>query len=145
MRKFVIVLAVLAMPGGAFAMQPREQVDRLLGCTDIADPQARLACFDANAPALREAVAIGAVSINRRPQVVVPVRSTVTSATRSNAGYWYLRLENGQNWQSEEAQPTRRPPAPGTAVVIDSGMIGGYWLRTPSGGRYKVRFIQGDQ
>jgi hypothetical protein len=144
MQKIMIAAAAMAFPAAASAMQrglPQERVDAVVACIDQADPQARLACFDANAAALRQAVQSGAVTVDRRPRVILPVRSTVTASNRSSAGYWRMDLANGQTWQTEESHPTRRPPASGTPITIEGGVFGGYWLNVSSGGRYKVRYL----
>jgi hypothetical protein len=121
--------------------RPRQQVDAVAACVDIADGQARLACFDRTVGEMRQGLQTGIVTVSRYPRVILPVRANVAAATLSGSGQWQIDLDNEQVWRSEESHPTIRVPAAGTPIIIEGGVFGGYWMRLPNGNRYKVRRV----
>lgn len=152
---------LLASPIGAAAAQdrqPREQVDEVVRCLDIANTDERLRCFDGAATVLREGLRTGAVAIDdgrarrelearlereRERSVREATEFTAKVAASSELGSlaWRIEFDNGQVWMTSEPQRAGRPPAAGTSIKIEDGALGGHWMRLPSGRRYKVRRV----
>ena len=60
--------ACLAWSNGSVLAGPRDEVlNALARCTSIADAQARLACYDAAAPRLKQALATPPTSLDHPP------------------------------------------------------------------------------
>lgn len=143
------------LPLAAFGAEPAE-IDR---CRTIADPAARLACFDrasaappASAPA---AVAPAAQPVEPKvedfgkPPPPPPQVSKVTAGLREFArtarGSAIFVLDNGQTWRQVEGDTTvvREPAGNGTQVTIERGIFDSYNLSLSGwNGMVKVRRLQ---
>jgi hypothetical protein len=141
-----IALALLGASTAAHSQdRPRGQINAVVRCLDISEPQARLACFDAAALVLRRDVQSGAVNITdsaNPPRLQFPMSAAVSGTTSDQGGRWHVTLDNGQVWETENRQRSGDRPRAGTAIQVVRGLLGtGYWLRLPNGNRYKVRLV----
>lgn len=79
----------------------------------------------------------------RQPQTrTVPdeMAAKITAVRNDPYGAAIMTLDNGQTWRQTEGSPYRA--AIGAPVVIKKGVLGAYFLTTPSGGRsVKVRRV----
>lgn len=142
-RKMLITLAAFLVPTAAVAQNgPREQVDAVVRCLDIAEVAARVACYDQAATALRAGLSRGEVVVERprRPETPSDFSARITSVTPAG-GRWVFALDNGHRWRTEQVQ-TRTPPPAGTEIRVRRNMIGSYWLNLPRIGEVRVTRIQ---
>jgi hypothetical protein len=110
-------------------------------CAAISDPTARLACFDAAfavAPA-PPAAAFGdnvVLQHQRTPKVALPkmIEITVTQATSLGNGLYRLTLDNGQVWETHEADWTLQFKS-SDVITISRLPLGGYQISMPGKAR----------
>lgn len=183
MRSGLLVLLGVAgtaagLPAPASASAPVQgdsssvpQIEALLQCRENKDITARLACFDRNAEALRQALDEGTVGVvNRKaaqarrqrsfgltpsaepkarpaPAVdvapVQEVQSTIQTVTAAigQSGRWNLQLANGMVWQTVE--PLARLPRAGAAATIKAVRLGGYRMTVEGQSRsYAVKRLR---
>jgi hypothetical protein len=133
-------------------------------CRTITDATARLACYDAAATALDQAVAQNQLVVMDREQVRRTRRSlfgfalpnlrlfsdedgmeqgeitgTIASARPLGHGKWQIRLDDGGTWETTEA--TRNDPARGDTVRIRRAALGSYWLNVRTGRAVRARRV----
>lgn len=140
------LLPVLMMAtAAAAAAQDIEQ------CRQIADPDARLACFDritqAPRPAESETEPVPDPAERDLPQASMPeprasaqVASTIAGVRYREQQKMVFRLANGQIWI--QAAPRLLRIREGDAVTIERGSVGGHLLRTADGTTTRVRRLQ---
>ena len=162
--------AVLSAP--AAAKDPPKQsplVNALQSCRTIADPAARLACYDKQAGALLDATSKGDIALVDKSEVrqarkslfgfsmpKIPffsgddtgdvvsdtLESTIKSA--SGIGYGKFRMviaEGNATWETTETYGTMREPRAGDKIVIKRGPLGSYLLRIGSNRGVKGRRV----
>lgn len=152
----VAVLALgVAATGGTVAAAPQSRtlIQSVQACRAVADPTARLACFDAAAAALDTAISRKDVAVVDREDVQKTRRSlfgfttpklglfgvhedkddevkTIDGVVRSirNVAYdrYEITLEDGAVWKNIE--PFRRDPRPGSKVHITRAALGSYFF-----------------
>ena len=123
-----------------------EQISR---CTTIADPAARLQCFDRAAPAGKEALAPKPADFGKpeqRPVELEQIVATVKELSRTARGRALFVLDNGQTWRQLDADDAQvAEPAAGRAmkVTIARGFLGNYTLTIEGrNGLIRVRRIE---
>jgi hypothetical protein len=118
-----------------------EDIPAARKCAAITDPTARLACFDA-AFAVVPVPAAASFGDNvdlqqkRAPKVDLPkmIEVKVTQATSLGQGLYRLTLDNGQVWQTGEADWTLEFKS--TDVITISRLpLGGYQISMPGKAR----------
>ena len=125
-------------------------------CRRIADPAARVACYD-NIPLGGEAQAApaapsqpGGFGSNQLPRseperTAEPdeVTATVASAAEREPGVYLLTLEDGTQWQFVDAAPrSYAPPRRGSTVEIIAASMGSYLLRHADQRALRVRRVR---
>ncbi|MFT4256730.1 MAG: hypothetical protein QM599_07225 [Pseudoxanthomonas sp.] len=127
-------------------------------CATVADPAARLACYDKAfppPPAVHEAATKKAVQEFGLEKQAAPLFNP--GQTREDAdperiesrvakvdyagGTRTISLENGQVWTLAEAN-SRGPLKAGDAVHVRKGLLGSYLLVTPAGVGLRVRRVR---
>ena len=128
-------------------------IDRLLACRTLAEPAARLACFDQASAAASAALAHkDVVVINRQtmrrtrvslfglalPRLAIfgdddseeikQIESTV-SAARARPDGFIFDLKDGSQWTQTDGAPFALPPEPGDKVVVKKGALGSFMLK----------------
>ena len=152
-----LAVLLLAPVQPALANQAEDGIER---CAAIADPGARLVCFDDLARGLRArhgggdraetpvaasppspAARQAQFGLDQRqiraqdPTVEQPVeRITAHVATIQmfGPGYWTISMADGSVWRTNELVPSFRPPRTGQTVVVRKGVLGGYLLEVGS-------------
>jgi hypothetical protein len=160
----MIAAALGGQAAPAQADAPPSALRALAACRAVAEPSARLACFDQASGDLEQAVAARSVLVLDKTEVTQTRRSLfglrlpklnifgrgdgdgeelkeltskVTEARPLGYGKWRLVLEDGAPWETTEALGTfARPPAVGDTINIRRGMAG-YFLKV--GGQSAVR------
>ena len=169
---FGAIAMLAAIAGPALAKDPPKTsplVSALQACQAIAEPTARLACYDKEAGALLAATSKGDVAVVDKSEVrkarkslfgfampKIPffsgddstdvvsdtLESTVKSA--SGIGYGKFRMviaEGNAVWETTEAYGTMREPRVGDKIVIKRGPLGSYLLRIGSNRGVKGRRV----
>lgn len=160
----VLAMAVLvAPPGAALAAEPG-----ILGCAEIKDDMARLACFDGEVVKLRqarEAESRDSVTFfglfggrsktegaeaekpaeTARESLSVPkvteVTATIVSVSQDGGGHAIIITDNGQVWRTIEADVVRGARE-GAEVHIRTSSFNGFRLTvTGRSGEYRVTRI----
>lgn len=163
---WVIALAFAgaALPASAQTRSPTNAANeaqrpqlltRLIDCRSIADPGARLACYDSAATALDSAERQGDVVVVDRAQVrtarrelfgfelpsslnlfergaeperLDSIETTLTSAREISRGTWSFRLADGSTWVQIDTQSAGTGGRPGDAVRVRRAAMGSYML-----------------
>jgi hypothetical protein len=118
-----------------------EDIPAARKCAAITDPTARLACFDAAfAVAPVPAAAIfgnnQALQQQRAPKVDLPkmIEATVTQAASLGQGLYRLTLDNGQVWETHEADWTLQFKS-SDVITISRLPLGSYQISMPGKAR----------
>ena len=155
-------LSTETAPDGLIALPPR-----VLACRQIADPAARLACFDAQAATLAGAAERADIVVADREQVektrrglfgysvgsaplldaaggteVKRLDTTVTSARRARSGGWIITLAEGGTWEQIDSKPLALSPKPGQKVAVTKGSLGSFFVSIDGQPAIKMRRIQ---
>lgn len=140
------LLAVVLIPAGPAAAD----TSAVLKCAEIAEPQARLACYDRTVPALRRAAPAPAPAAKAGPDSFGAERLPAARAATAAEGPEEMTakvvavrkrdqqlptytLDNGQIWRQTEDLPL--PIRVGTAVVLRRGALGSYSIAAVGSGR----------
>ena len=167
---FLFLLATVvsgqAEPSRADPSTPNA-LQALAACRGLADPAARLACFDKASDDLQQAVASKAVVVMDKAEVAQTKRSffglslpkirlfgggegdgpkEITSSLKQviplGYGKWRGVLEDGAAWETTEPGGSlAREPKTGTAVRIWRGAAGGYFMKASGHGAVRARRV----
>lgn len=149
------VLAIGATPAAAKDQAPLPQpavFQAVLDCKTIADPTARLSCYDQKTQALADAAKANDVLVVDRatarktkrslfglslPKIklfgdnddeeIDQLDSTISSAYSARDGMTVFVLPDGARWKQTEGRDTF--PKAGQKIVIVKGSLGGYFAR----------------
>lgn len=145
---------------------PPKVLTDLLACRQIADPAARLACYDAQTTALATATERSDIVVADRQQVeqtrrglfgyavgespllavdgaeVKRLDTKVTSARRSRDGGWIITMAEGGTWEQVDSKPLALSPKPGQKAAITKGSLGSYFVSIDGQAAIKMRRIQ---
>jgi hypothetical protein len=163
-RKPLLIAALLiGFPAAALAQsdsapQPRPELyEALLRCRAIAEPAAKLQCFEAATDSLEQAVERREVVVVDRAQVresrrrlfgialprlpvfggdgddeedeIDSVEGVVASASQDRNGRWIVRLEDGATWAQTDNNSLALRPRPGQKVEINRAALGTFMMR----------------
>jgi crotonobetainyl-CoA:carnitine CoA-transferase CaiB-like acyl-CoA transferase len=129
-----------------------EVLKALTACRAIADPTARLDCFDKAAAAVDQAEASGEVVVIDRAQAqaarrqafgfslsalsilnraatrdeVNTLNSTAAEAYRNSDGKWVIVLEDGAHWRQIDEADLSRSPHQGSVIRIRHASLGSF-------------------
>ena len=157
-----IVVAVAGVPAGAKDKAPPPvpvQIQELYACRDIADPSARLACFDREVGELSAADQAKEITFTDRetakkarrglfgfsfPKLggifggdedeVREIETTIRSVSMDRSGKYILTMEDDAVWVQIDTTRVPRQPKPGQKVKIKTATMGSYFA-TIEGGR----------
>jgi len=148
-----LAITVAAAPAAAQDLKARAAgFDRLTACRSVADPQARLACYDEAAAALDKAEKSGELVVvdkgqvreakrqsfgfdldafkifdrGDKPEQIERVTLEVKSARQVDGGKWVMVMTDGQSWRQTEIMSAAGIPKPGSKVEIRRGMSNSY-------------------
>ncbi len=133
------VVGLLCLAAGAQAWS--EDIAAARACAAIADPTSRLACYDAAFPTAIPApqAQFGdnyQLQKQRSPKVETPksLQAAIKSAISLPQGLYQLSLDNGQVWQTREADWTLDFKSD-DVITISRLPLGGYQISKPGNGR----------
>lgn len=164
---------VLALPAAAKdkAPPPAPQAYKdLVACKAIADPAARLACFDAQVGKLEQATAAGEVVVTDRAAVretrkglfgfrlpslglfgggddddkdeIKEILGTVAAARTFGYGSWRITLEDGSVWEQTDSERLVFDPRKGDKVKIYKAALGTYRMNVDGQRAIRVRRVE---
>ncbi|WP_417622822.1 hypothetical protein [Parasphingorhabdus sp.] len=141
----------------------------MVACRDIAEPTARLACYDEKVAALQTAQSTNQVVIADREQVrearrglfglalpriklfdgdgdegdqIEQIEGIIQSARTIRSGKWLIHLEDGAVWQqTEPPRSTMRRPKAGDTITIERAALGSFLAKVNDGRGFKVKRI----
>lgn len=169
--------ALLASPGPALAKKdkapppPPQAYQQLVQCKQIADPTARLACYDQQVGALETATSAGDLVISDRQTIkearrglfgfrlpsldifgggddeddaegIKSIDSTVGSARQFGYGSWRVTLADGSVWEQVDDQKLLFNPVSGNKVHVYKGAMGTYRMNIDGQRAIKVRRVE---
>ncbi|WP_067732888.1 hypothetical protein [Novosphingobium naphthalenivorans] len=175
-KKFLLTLAtVVIIPQSALAKDddkapPPALYSQLMDCRTIADPTARLACYDAKTAALDEATRKNEVVITDKEAVkrarrglfgftapigklmgfggddedenrIDEIESTIESARRTPGG-WHIKLADGSVWEQNDTRSFILSPKPGNAVKVKRGSLGTFRVSVAGQPSVKMRRVE---
>lgn len=154
---------LLLLPFGAAAQEaPADPVASLTACRNVAEPAARLACYDQTATALqtardnKELVVLDKTEVKKTRRTLFgfslprikflenedepepQIETTIDWARPLAGGKWTLRTPEGATWQTTE--PMADAPRAGDKITIKRGTLGGYFLKV--GGLRAIRAMR---
>lgn len=173
-RHVSVVVALLgplvAFAPGASAAEPRaaESFAELLECRTIADPQARLACYDQHAKPLADARARKEIVVTDKAEVdkarrkmfgfslpqstilgedgdageVKRLETKVVAARRGRDGAWVVTLADAGTWEQVDSKPLALSPKAGQKAVVTKGSLGSYFVSIDGQSALKMRRVQ---
>ncbi|MDZ7588864.1 MAG: hypothetical protein U5J78_06930 [Parasphingorhabdus sp.] len=135
----------------------------VVSCKSIADPAARLSCYDQKVAALETARLANEVVIADRAQVqearrglfglslpnlklfgndddadFQQIESVIKSVRSQRDGKYVFTLEDGAVWRQTETTPTLRTPKSGDPIEIKRGALGSFLAKIKGGKGFKV-------
>jgi hypothetical protein len=166
-------LSLCAVPLTAFAADDQKaDLERptifteLVGCRDIGEPEARLACYDAKVAALDEAQKREDIIVTDRETVKETKRglfgfslpklkifgsegneqleeltSSIKSAGLGARGKWKIVLEDGAVWEQVDTKRLSRNPQPGMSVVIKKAAVGSFFVKVDGQTALRMRRV----
>ena len=166
-RLLFLLLAVMPLSAVGAATPPDTLLRELLACRHVAPSAARLICFDrtsaalalspapsarAAAPAMRAALdphrtfGLPSATVVKREASAAGIHVTALSHITAHVvrmwqapdGGAIFDLDNGQVWKQLNPDGTDMYTRPGDPVEISRGLLGSYWLDTPSRHRCNV-------
>ena len=168
-RRLIASLAALAIAAPAVAkdreVPPRpSQIQELYNCRDIADPAARLACFDREVGDLQAADTKREISFADRETVkktrrglfgftlpnfglfgggdedeISSIDTTVASASQVEGGRYRIAMADGSVWVQIDDRRMALAPRPGQKIQIKTASLGSYFLSLEGRPSIRVR------
>lgn len=170
---FTGLLAALLTSVSSSAAKPNENgappaiYTALLDCRAIADPQARLACFDAKAEVLANATAQHSIIVADQEELrktrrglfgfalpttglladgeeeeIKRFETAVTSARTTRDGRWIVAVTPGGTWEQIDSRELALAPKANQKVVITHGALGTYFVSVDGQIPLRMRRIQ---
>lgn len=148
---------------------PPQAYKDLVACKAIADPAARLACFDAQVGKLEQATAAGEVVVTDRAAVretrkglfgfrlpslglfgggeddkdeIKEILGNVASARTFGYGAWRITLEDGSVWEQTDSERLVFDPRKGDKVKIYKAALGTYRMNIDGQRAIRVRRVE---
>lgn len=167
------LLVALLTPAVSSAAKPSETAappaiyTALLDCRTIADPQARLACFDAKSEVLATATAQHTIVVADKEELrkarrglfgfalpttglladgeeeeIKRFETAVASARTNRDGRWIVVLAPGGTWEQIDSRELALAPRANQKVVITHGALGTYFVSIDGQVPLRMRRVQ---
>ena len=137
----LISIAALGCGGAANAKVTDSRVTAALACAGIADPTARLSCYDAAINNLKEAVDTGTLVAERTVGDPTGFEGVIKSSGGRGYKKFGVLLENGDRWEIFADTANDELPRKGAKVKFKKSPAGGYWFDEPGVPDRKARFL----
>ena len=169
-------LIVLTMPAsqaqeqrGPAPAAPPAAFTRAIECRSVADPQARLACYDREVAALAAAAQSNEIRVVDRQEIrrtrrslfgitlpdlggifggggdgeeVSEINATIQSARQDAYGKWTIVLDDGARWQQIDTRDLASDPRPGQPIRIRRAAMGSFLANVNRQIAIRVRRVQ---
>lgn len=175
MRAKVAVMGGLALIAGAAQAKDKEPApppaayQKLAACKEIADPAARLACYDREMTDFAKATSAGEIVIADKATVretrrglfgftlprinlfgggdddkdeVKEIESTISSARQFGYGSWRITLPDGAVWEQTDSQRLVMDPKTGQKIRIRRAALGSYMVNVDGQPAIRMRRVQ---
>jgi hypothetical protein len=164
----ILAVAAPAVAKDDKLLQSRPPVfEELVNCRTVADPAARLACYDAKVTAIDEAekkdelvlADKSAMKEARRglfgfsiPKLKIfgndgdeeedfQLTAKIDSAYQASPGKWTIVLDNGARWVQIDTQVLRKIPARGMEIKIREASMGSYFANIAGARAVRMRRV----
>ncbi|WP_447757182.1 hypothetical protein [Sphingopyxis fribergensis] len=169
--RFAVPLAILAcavaVPAGAKDKEPRlppSQIRELYACRDIADPSARLACFDREVGELSAADTAREIVFTDKEtaretrrglfgfsfpklggifggdeDAIKEIETTIRTVSTDRSGKYILGMEDESVWMQIDSTHLPRQPKPGQKVKIRAATMGSYFATVGDGRAMRMK------
>lgn len=169
--QFAVLFVLLAGTAAPVVAKDKEatvrpaQIQQLYGCRDMADPTARLACFDREVGELAAADAASEIRFADKETsrearrglfgFAIPnldrlfgsdeektdeqLQTTLKAVSTTELGRYRLTLADGAVWVQIEDMGLIRPPRAGQTIEIKKGAIGSYFGKVDGGRAIRIR------
>lgn len=155
--------------GAASESAVPDVIERLFECRKIADPTARLGCFDQQTAAVEAAASAKDLIIADRDQIkkarrglfglslpkldlfggnaddeeerIAKIETTIQSALQVSGGKWLVVLEDGARWLQSDSTPVLGSPKAGEVIVIERAAMGSYMAKIGKKRAFRVQRI----
>jgi len=152
----LLALALMSAAAAQAPAQSSSEITALTACRAIAEPEARLACYDKAAGNLERAIATKQVTVLTRKDVRETKRSLfgfsvpklpffggddepeskqiiakIASVRSTGYGKFQFKLDDGAWWETTEGTRFGELPSAGQNVTIKRGTMGNYFILFP--------------
>jgi hypothetical protein len=146
MRKLLIATVATGLLAGSGPASAKEKIDPRIGaaiaCTNIAQNDERLRCFDQALTGLKQALASGQLIPADDAKKPLVLEGTVKSAGHFGFNRFWVELDSGDRWELEWTNRFDQvPPKRGTKVTIKRAAIGGYWVKEVGGSNRRASYL----
>ena len=146
MHKVAIAVVVLGMLAGSGPANAKEKIDPRIGaaiaCTNIAQNDERLRCFDQALAGLKQALASGQLIPADDARKPLVLEGTVKASGLFGFNRFWVELDSGDRWELEWTNRFDQvPPKRGTKVTIKRAAIGGYWVKEVGGSNRRASYL----
>ncbi len=166
----LVAAPVAAAPAKMLEMRAPQAFTDLLDCRKIADPAARLTCYDSKAMIVAEATDKHDIVVTDRAEIrqtkrgmfgfAIPTSrlfgggddgkddelsrldSTIASARRGRGGGWVVALAIGGTWEQTDGKELALAPRAGQKVSVTKGALGSFFVSIDGQIPIKMRRIQ---
>ena len=164
----IAVASTLAWPLATqcYAQASAPLIEELDACRPLGDPSARLACLDAAAGALIDAVDAGTLTLVDRQQArearrkmfgfsttalpsflgpsevgdeLSQIQASLVRAARGDGGRWVFQLSDGSEWRQVDNEPAHIRPQSGDEVRVRRAAFGSYFLNVGDARAIRVK------
>lgn len=128
-KVFLTAAIVLAIGAPAEARGKVDQrVSAALACAQIAQNEARLRCYDAAIPQLRQAVNAGNLIQASEATTPAALEGVVAAVAEFGFNRFLVRMNTGDRWEVIASAKRDDMPRRGAKVTIKRGTMGSYWF-----------------
>lgn len=148
-----VALPVTASAQDAVVPNSDDTIEQLKSCRAIADPTARLACYDREVGIVIAATEDGSLQVVDKADVeetkrglfgfslpkiklfggedgeMTELETTITKSRREGRESWVFTTQEGSVWRIAETKMGWKPPKAGQTVVFKKASMGSYFIR----------------
>lgn len=146
MRKIAIAVTALSLFVGVNPATAKEKVDprieAAIACSNVAQNEDRLRCFDQAVGGLKQALASGQLIPADEARKPLVLEGTIRAAGHFGFNRFWVEMDSGDRWEIEASNRFDQiPPKRGTKVTIKRAAIGGYWVKEVGGSNRRANYL----
>ena len=134
MKTVKLAAAVVLLTAGSAAIGKDKEDPRIsavLSCTEIAQSEQRLQCFDSKMQAFRQAVVAGRLVAAEESTTPFALEGVVKSSSVTGFNRFLVVMDTGDRWELVANSSNDGPPRIGTKAKLRKGIMGNYWFVDP--------------